>query len=150
MIYVVIDTNVVVSAFLTKKSGAATVKILDAIYNKSIVPLYHDEIYEEYKDVLNRERFHFSKLIVNEFLKTYKNISVKAERVFSGESFIDPDDVVFYEVALSKNNTYLVTGNTKHFPAAALWQSSSLRNLPAMQAGRGSLRLHRRPPVQKR
>ena len=55
--------------FLQKKSGAATVKILDAIYNKSIVPLYHDEIYEEYKDVLNRERFHFSKLIVNEFLK---------------------------------------------------------------------------------
>ena len=120
MIYVVIDTNVVVSAFLTKNSGAATVKILDAIYNKSIVPLYHDEIYEEYKDVLNRERFHFSKLIVNEFLKTYKNISVKAERVFSGESFIDPDDVVFYEVALSKNNTYLVTGNTKHFPRSPI------------------------------
>ena len=120
MIYVVIDTNVVVSAFITKKSGAATVKILDAIYNKSIVPLYHDEIYEEYKDVLNRERFHFSKLIVNEFLKTYKNISVKAERVFSGESFIDPDDVVFYEVALSKNNTYLVTGNTKHFPRSPI------------------------------
>jgi putative PIN family toxin of toxin-antitoxin system len=120
MIYVVIDTNVIVSAFLTKNSGAATVKILDAIYNKSIVPLYHDEIYEEYKDVLNRERFHFSKLIVNEFLKTYKNISVKAERVFSGESFIDPDDVVFYEVALSKNNTYLVTGNTKHFPRSPI------------------------------
>ena len=120
MIYVVIDTNVVVSAFFTKNSGAATVKILDAIYNKSIVPLYHDEIYEEYKDVLNRERFHFSKLIVNEFLKTYKNISVKAERVFSGESFIDPDDVVFYEVALSKNNTYLVTGNTKHFPRSPI------------------------------
>ncbi|MBQ6766160.1 MAG: putative toxin-antitoxin system toxin component, PIN family [Paludibacteraceae bacterium] len=120
MIYVVIDTNVVVSAFLTKNSGAATVKILDAIYNKIIVPLYHDEIYEEYKDVLNRERFHFSKLIVNEFLKTYKNISVKAERVFSGESFIDPDDVVFYEVALSKNNTYLVTGNTKHFPRSPI------------------------------
>lgn len=120
MIYVVIDTNVIVSAFLTKNSGAATVKILDAIYSKIIVPLYHDEIYEEYKDVLNRERFHFSKLIVNEFLKTYKNISVKAERVFSGESFIDPDDVVFYEVALSKNNTYLVTGNTKHFPRSPI------------------------------
>ncbi len=109
MIYVVIDTNVIVSAFLTKNSGAATVKILDAIYNKSIVPLYHDEIYEEYKDVLNRERFHFSKSIVNEFLKTYKNISVKAERVFSGESFIDPDDVVFYEVALSPRSPIVVT-----------------------------------------
>ena len=45
---------------------------------------------------------------------------MKAERVFSGESFIDPDDVVFYEVALSKNNTYLVTGNTKHFPRSPI------------------------------
>jgi predicted nucleic acid-binding protein len=31
--------------------------------------------------------------------------------------FIDPKDVVFYEVAMSKDNSYLVTGNTKHFPA---------------------------------
>ena len=28
----------------------------------------------------------------------------------------DPKDVVFYEVALSKEDAYLVTGNIKHFP----------------------------------
>ena len=28
----------------------------------------------------------------------------------------DPKDIVFYEVALSKEGSYLVTGNTKHFP----------------------------------
>ena len=28
-----------------------------------------------------------------------------------------PKDVVFYEVAMSKDNSYLVTGNTKLFPA---------------------------------
>lgn len=28
----------------------------------------------------------------------------------------DPKDVVFYEVALSKEDAYLVTGNKKHFP----------------------------------
>ena len=26
------------------------------------------------------------------------------------------NDVVFYEVALSKDDSYLVTGNVKHFP----------------------------------
>ena len=29
---------------------------------------------------------------------------------------MDADDVVFYEVALSKEDAFLVTGNTKHFP----------------------------------
>jgi predicted nucleic acid-binding protein len=28
----------------------------------------------------------------------------------------DPKDIVFYEVALSVEDSYLVTGNTKHFP----------------------------------
>lgn len=26
------------------------------------------------------------------------------------------DDIVFFEVAMSKEGTFLVTGNTKHFP----------------------------------
>ena len=41
------------------------------------------------------------------------------ERVLSDEKFNDPDDAVFYEIALSarKNKeTYLVTGNIRHFP----------------------------------
>ena len=41
---------------------------------------------------------------------------VRGERILSDETFPDPKDVVFYEVALSKENAYLVTGNTKHFP----------------------------------
>ena len=32
------------------------------------------------------------------------------------EIISDPKDIVFYEVALSKDDAYLVTGNKKHFP----------------------------------
>lgn len=32
----------------------------------------------------------------------------------------DPKDIVFYEVALSKEDAYLVTGNQKHFPKAPI------------------------------
>ena len=39
-----------------------------------------------------------------------------AERVQSSEHFPDPTDIVFYEVAMSKEDAYLVTGNKKHFP----------------------------------
>ena len=42
---------------------------------------------------------------------------MESERVTSSDEVIDPKDVVFYEVALSKDDSYLVTGNTKHFPA---------------------------------
>ncbi len=41
---------------------------------------------------------------------------IHGERVPSQEHFPDPKDVVFYEVALSKDDAYLVTGNKKHFP----------------------------------
>jgi len=34
----------------------------------------------------------------------------------SSESFPDSDDRVFYEVALSKDGSYVVTGNLRHFP----------------------------------
>jgi len=45
---------------------------------------------------------------------------VNAERIFSGEAFPDASDAVFYEVALSKEGSYLVTGNKKHFPQAPI------------------------------
>lgn len=42
---------------------------------------------------------------------------IESGRVTSSDEVIDPKDVVFYEVAMSKDNSYLVTGNKKHFPA---------------------------------
>lgn len=36
----------------------------------------------------------------------------------TGKIFIDPDDLIFYEVAMEKrdDDSYLVTGNLKHYP----------------------------------
>lgn len=42
---------------------------------------------------------------------------IESGRVTSSDEAIDQKDVVFYEVAMSKDDSYLVTGNTKHFPA---------------------------------
>ena len=44
-------------------------------------------------------------------------VGLKLGRTTSFEGvFPDPKDVVFYEVTLSKDDAYLVTGNIKHFP----------------------------------
>ena len=46
-----------------------------------------------------------------------KTIGLKLGRATTFEgAFPDPKDVVFYEVTLSKDDAYLVTGNIKHFP----------------------------------
>jgi len=44
MIYVVIDTNVLVSALWTDNPLAATRIVLDLLVNKTIIPLYCKEV----------------------------------------------------------------------------------------------------------
>ena len=116
MIHAVIDTNVLVSALLTSKSDTATVQILEAIMNGQIIPLYNEDIISEYEIVLNRPTFRFSEETVYYYINAIKEKGVLATRIESGEAFPDSDDAVFYEIALSVEDAYVVTGNLKHFP----------------------------------
>ena len=66
--------------------------------------------------MLKRKKFNIPKLVRTWAIDRILAIGVRGERIFSDEFFPDPKDVVFYEVALSIEDAYLVTGNTKHFP----------------------------------
>ena len=116
MIYAVIDTNVFVAALLSRHSNSATVLVVDTLLNHGICPLYNQEIINEYQDVLHRDKFHFPLESIDAIISTVQKYGISTERVISFEHFPDPKDVVFYEVALSKDDAYLVTGNKKHFP----------------------------------
>ena len=116
MIHAVIDTNVLVSAFITKKLDSSTAKVWSAILNFDIVPMYSEEIIEEYKDVLHRKKFNIPEQLIKDAINHILENGVRGERVLSDDFFPDSKDVVFYEVAISKDDAYLVTGNTKHFP----------------------------------
>lgn len=115
-IYAVIDTNVIVSALLSRHQDSATVKILDYLYGRTIVPVYNDEILEEYATVLRRTKFNFPESTICATLEAIKSGGVKSDRISCEEQLPDPKDIVFYEVAMSVEDSYLVTGNTKHFP----------------------------------
>ena len=115
-IFAVVDTNVIVSGMITSNSASPTTKVLDSLGEKHITPLYCEEILQEYENVLGREKFHLPKEKVEKFLKMMKSDGIASGRVPSSEVFPDPKDVVFYEVALSKEDSFLVTGNIKHFP----------------------------------
>ena len=90
--------------------------MLDYLYDRTIVPIYNDEILEEYANVLRRPKFNFPERTVNATLEAIRKGGVRSDRLNSDEDLPDPKDIVFYEVALSVEDSYLVTGNIKHFP----------------------------------
>ncbi|MBR6848111.1 MAG: putative toxin-antitoxin system toxin component, PIN family [Bacteroidales bacterium] len=116
--FVVIDTNVLVSGLLGRNSSSPTVGILNHLLTSKevITPLYCEEIFQEYENVLHREKFNFDQDEVEEVLKRIKDIGISSPRILSKISLPDLKDVVFYEVALSKEESFLVTGNIKYFP----------------------------------
>ena len=119
-VYAVIDTNVIVSALLTKKVDVATAKVFRAFQQRDIILLYNDEILDEYRNVLSRPKLHLSASEVYDIMNFVIEEGVLSARLHSTDFFPDPKDVVFYEVALSKEDAYLVTGNTKHFPSTPI------------------------------
>ena len=117
MVYGVIDTNVLVSAIFAAHPDSATVIVRDKIMDGTIVPLYNAEIFDEYRDVLTRPKFHFPAELVDAILDVILQKGLSLERTKTEEVFTDPKDVVFYEIALSKEGS--ISGHGKHeaFPS---------------------------------
>lgn len=117
--YAVFDTNVLVSALMSKHADSPTVLLLDYVLDGRIVLLYNEDIINEYKEVLHRDKFHFDDEQINALIDLIKT-GIHLNPTESQETFSDEDDRVFYEVALSKEEGYVVTGNTKHFPKSPI------------------------------
>ena len=116
--YVVIDTNVLVSALISNHADAATVQLVGRLISGEIVPVYSDEIMREYREVLGRKKFRFEQEMINYVLMAIEKYGVIVEPSVTGVILPDMKDIPFYEVVMEKrnDNTYLVTGNLKHFP----------------------------------
>lgn len=117
--YVVIDTNVLVSALITRNENSPTVQILRFLANGNIVPVYSDEIVKEYNEVLRRDKFKLPEIVIINLLKDIMDNGLKiTELAEVTETMPDPKDIVFYAVTLSAQDkdAFLVTGNGKHFP----------------------------------
>lgn len=120
MLYVVFDTNVIVSAMLSHNPLAPTIKVVEAIALGKIVPLYNEEILSEYDVVLHRAKFNLLDRDVAAMIGAIIKLGIQMDRTDSGQPFTDLSDAVFYEVALSKEGSFLVTGNLKHFPKSPI------------------------------
>lgn len=114
--YAVIDTNVLISAVISKKSDAATVKVLRKVFDGSICPIYNSKILEEYNEVLRRPKFHLQEQTITVAISAIKQFGVELNPTTSSEIMIDEDDRIFLDTAIAFEGSFLVTGNMKHFP----------------------------------
>jgi len=114
---VVLDTNILVSALLTREGNPA--KIYRMFLTQALTLVYCAEILDEYEDVIYRPRL---KIPIAD-----ANIVMDAIRYYGEEIFIpvsrssiipmpDEDDRIFYDTAKTVG-AYLITGNTKHYPS---------------------------------
>lgn len=116
-ILAVIDTNVIVSALLNHDGESNPSIVLTSVISGSITPLYNENILSEYKDVLSRDKFPFRQEDIESTIDLFVKKGILIDSTVPvKENFVDLDDVVFYEVAMSMEGTYLITGNIKHFP----------------------------------
>ena len=116
--YVVVDTNVLVSALLRGASVPGV--ILREALEGRIIPLLNGEIVEEYRDVLHRRKFRFNNEAVEVLMDGLVKRGIFVDAGPVDELLPDPDDAVFYEVVMEarkEQDAFLVTGNLRHFPA---------------------------------
>jgi len=95
------------------------VLLLNHVLDGRIVLVYNEEILSEYQEVLHRDKFGFSDERIKTVLEVVRT-GLCLGRTPSNEIFPDQDDAVFYEVALSKEGTFLITGNLRHFPKSPI------------------------------
>lgn len=115
--YAVIDTNVLVSAML--KWTSIPGNIMELAFSGAIVPLLNDQIVKEYREVLERSKFHLTSGIIDSVVDEIERLGICVGADELDLIFPDPKDRVFYEVVMEKRKSedaYLVTGNIKHFP----------------------------------
>lgn len=110
----VIDTNVLVSGFLS--STSPPVRVLNAIRDRLVTPVVSTPVLSEYHAVLHRPVLRLNPDRVDEVLSALAAEALHVEPFpLDPEGFPDPSDVPFYATALACLCP-LVTGNLKHFP----------------------------------
>ena|SRR6266540_3635853 len=113
---VVLDTNVIVSSLI----GTSYPKqiIFDFVLNKKLIVCISTEIFSEYIEVLNREKFlKYPEFVAKADIVTSKlyDLAIKLTPFFKLNIVNDESDNKFIELAVFANADFLITGNTHHF-----------------------------------
>jgi putative PIN family toxin of toxin-antitoxin system len=112
---VVLDTNVLVSALLSRAGIPA--EVLRRTLRGELIPLFDERIFEEYREVLARPKLKIDPVVMARLLESLSVIGEPVKAVpLESPNAPDPDDLAFLEVAVTGRADALVTGNARHFP----------------------------------
>ena len=114
---VVLDTNILVSALWSAQGNPF--QIIDYLISGQLIVYYSLAIMREYRQVLTRPRFKFSKAEVERILQMIERHGIEVSVEKSALPLPDESDRIFYDVAKA-SSAYLITGNTKHYPVAPM------------------------------
>jgi len=111
---IVIDTNILVSAFSNPASTSA--RILRLVIQGDISIVVNETILTEYYEVLKRPKFELNPEEVQIVLDYIRSIGIHAPTLAKSISLPDRGDEPLLEAALATRADALVTGNIRHFP----------------------------------
>lgn len=111
---IVLDTNVLVSAFLKPWSNPA--KILRLVLQGDVRIVVNEYILSEHLEVLTRPKFDLYLDNVQIILEFIRAKGIKAPALAKSFRLPDSSDEPFLEAALATRSDFLITGNKKHFP----------------------------------
>lgn len=118
-VYAVIDTNVIVSSLLTSDPKSPTIFIIESIRKGDIIPIFSDYLLTEYKEVLGRGKFSLPESIREGVLSLFLQSGKRFEPTCEDAKLPDTDDIPIFLISMETRDleSYLVTGNIKHYPA---------------------------------
>jgi putative PIN family toxin of toxin-antitoxin system len=111
--FVVIDTNVLVSALYSRNGNPA--KVIALVQNGVATPCHDYRILLEYREVLARPKFNFAAWEIDDLLAQIEHDGFSVSPCPINIALPDEQDRKFYEVA-KHCGAQLITGNLKHFP----------------------------------
>jgi putative PIN family toxin of toxin-antitoxin system len=114
MIRVVLDTNIIVSAYLNQ--DGLPFFILKLALAGHIRPYASEAILAEYEELLLRKSYPLDKRRARLLLKKIRAACTVINPQLGKPLTEDPDDTMFLECAQAAKADYLVTGNTEDFP----------------------------------
>jgi putative toxin-antitoxin system toxin component, PIN family len=112
-IKIVLNTNILVSSFI--HDDGKPKKIVDFVFDGKFLLCYNEVILDEYKDVLSRKRFNFTRSEIGTVINMIRQIGIIIDPVPSTIDMPDEYDRIFRDTA-GTAKAWLITGNLKHFP----------------------------------
>jgi uncharacterized protein len=133
MVRAVLNTNVIVGAFISKSNDSPNQEVIKRLQNAEFISLYSEDIIMEYVELLRRKNI--DDPLIRKFLKSLIELS---ESVFIQSFHVpwypeDPDDICFLLCAVNGQATHLVSHDKHLLNLDGRYEFSICKTVPFLE-----------------